>query len=222
MPRSRLRALAVLTLAPLLLGGSDRARPPSRDPVLFVHGWRGDRAQWVPMLRRFREDGWADARLYSWTYNSGQSNAVTAEQLSRRIDQILVATRASRVDVVAHSMGALPTRYYLKKLRGDDKVDAWVSLAGPNHGTSAAEICFSAACREMRIGSAFLAELNAEDETPGDPRYATWWSPCDEIIDPDASVALDGAANHRTHCIYHLDFFTDPHVYRGVRDFISR
>jgi|SRR5215213_5870708 len=222
MPRIRLRALAILLLAPVLLGGSERARPPARDPVLFVHGWRGDRTQWRPMLARFQADGWDDAELYSWTYNSGQSNAVTAEQLSRRIDQILVATRASRVDVVTHSMGGLSSRYYLKKLRGAGKVDAWVSLAGPNHGTTMAEVCFSAACREMRIGSAFLAELNAGDETPGEPRYATWWSPCDEIIDPDASVALNGADNHRTHCIYHLDFFTDPDIYRDVRDFISR
>ena len=40
--------------------------------------------------------------------------------------------------------------------------------------------------------STFLKSLNATDETPGLPRYATWWSPCDEVINPDSSVPLAG------------------------------
>lgn len=221
-------ALVPLLLAPLLAAGAERPTASAdgaraeRDPVLFVHGWRGDRSQWRPMLLRFRADGWRDADLFSFTYDSGRPNAETAERLSARIDQILAATGAQRVDVVTHSMGALATRYYLRNLRSAGKVDAWVSLAGPNHGTTAAELCFSAACREMRVGSAFLAALNAGDETPGEARYATWWSPCDEVIDPDASVALEGAENFRTPCISHMEFFQSPSVYRAVRDFITR
>ena len=229
---SRIRRIAVV---PILVGAllstvdAERAeaghrdpRQPSRDPVLFVHGWRGDAAQWRAMRARFRADGWTDAELFTWTYDTGRPSAFTAARLSARIDQILVATRAERVDLVTHSMGALPSRFYLRDERSAGKVDAWVSLGGPNHGTTSAEVCFSAACREMRLGSAFLAALNADDETPGDLRYATWWSPCDEVIAPDSSVILDGAENHRTTCIGHMDFLRDTAVYRQVRDFISR
>ena len=64
-------------------------------------------------------------------------------------------------------MGSLNTRYYLKNLGGTEKVDDWVSLGGPNHGTTSANICCEASCVEMRIESTFLRELNREDETPG-------------------------------------------------------
>jgi triacylglycerol lipase len=73
----------------------------------------------------------------------------------------------------------------------------------------------------MRPGSPFLAALNRQDETPGAARYATWWSPCDEAVQPAASAALDGAENHQTRCLSHLQLLTDSTVYRDVRDFVS-
>jgi triacylglycerol lipase len=194
---------------------------PRRDPILFVHGWRGDAAQWRTMMNRFRADGWTDRELYAWTVDPRASNRETARRISARVQQILAATGASRVDIVTHSMGSLSTRYFLKTLHRGDEVDAWVSMGGPNHGTLTAQLCFSVSCREMREGSAFLAELNGEDETPGEVRYATWRSPCDEIIEPVGSVMLDGAENRVTGCVLHLDLIHDPGVYQQVRDFIA-
>lgn len=160
--------------------------------------------------------------MYTFQYDAGRPNAETAARIAARVDQILVATRARRIDIVTHSMGALPTRFYLKNLGGTSRVDAWVSLGGPNHGTTSAEICFSAACREMRIGSAFLAALNEGDETPGDVRYATWRSPCDGVIDPDASTILEGAENRETACLGHVELLEKRDVYLEVRDFVAR
>ncbi|MCP3756994.1 hypothetical protein [Streptomyces sp. TBY4] len=108
-----------------------------------------------------------------WTYNTSQPNATTASQLSQEIDRVLAATGASEVDVVTHSMGALPSRYYTKNLGGDAKADAWISLGGPNHGTDTAYFWGCASCTEMRPGSSFLGALNSGDEPPGASRYAT-------------------------------------------------
>jgi triacylglycerol lipase len=120
------------------------------------------------------------------------------------------------------SMGSLNTRWYIKFVAGGEaNVDDWVSLGGPNHGTETANLCFSTACTEMRIGSTFLKELNAGDETPGAVNYGTWWSPCDEFINPDSSVPLSGATNTETACISHLSLLTDETVYKQVREFIE-
>jgi triacylglycerol lipase len=119
-------------------------------------------------------------------------------------------------------MGSLNSRWYIKFVAGGEaNVDDWVSLGGPNHGTETANFCFSVACEEMRVGSKFLSELNGGDETPGVVSYGTWWSPCDEIINPDSSVALSGATNTQTACLSHSALTTDETVYKGVREFIK-
>ncbi|MET7378591.1 triacylglycerol lipase [Streptomyces sp. NPDC005526] len=193
----------------------------SSNPVLFVHGYTGDGSSWNTMAGRFKTDGWPSSYLDQWSYDWHQSNATTAQQLASEVDKLLTATGASKVDIVSHSMGGLSSRYYLKNLGGTSKVDAWVSLGGPNHGTDSANTCFDTSCTEMRIGSDFLNALNANDETPGSSRYATWWSPCDTVINPDSSVSLSGASNTKTACLSHTALLTDATVYAQTRDMIN-
>lgn len=195
---------------------------PERHPILFVHGWNSTGSVWGTMISRFKADGWTDAQMHSWSYNTSQSNATTAKLVAAKVDSILTATGATRVDVIAHSMGGLSSRYYAKNLGGDAKIDAWVSLGGPNHGTTSAYGCIQTSCLEMRPGSTFLNALNATDETPGAPRYATWWSACDMVIDPDNSVLLSGATNTQTACLDHSALMTDAIVYGQVRDLVHR
>lgn len=138
------------------------------------------------------------------------------------MDSILLATGATKVDVITHSMGGLSSRYYAKNLGGDARIDAWVSLGGPNHGTTTAYGCVQTSCVEMRPGSTFLKNLNATDETPGAPRYATWWSACDAVIEPDNSTPLAGATNTQTACLSHSALYSDATVYAQVRDWVHR
>lgn len=197
---------------------------PANDPIIFVHGYNGSVFTFSTMVGRFRTDGWTSAELVNWSYDYRQSNVTTARQLGAKIDQVLAATGASRVDIVTHSMGALSARYYVRNVlpAGDRRVDAVVSLAGTNHGTASSFLCSSAACREMRPFSSFLINLNSIDETWGTPRYATWWSPCDEVIYPQRSATLAGATNTQTGCIRHSDLHQSAHVYAQVRDFVKQ
>ncbi|MGY1577915.1 esterase/lipase family protein [Streptomyces sp. MN13] len=213
--------LAVQAPAPAQASSSS-AFGSAADPILFVHGYTGDAGNWNVMADRFRTDGWPSSRLDQWSYDWRQSNITTAQQLSAEVDRLLAATGAARVDIVSHSMGGLSSRYFLKNLGGTSKVDAWVSLGGPNHGTDSANSCFDTSCTEMRIGSGYLAALNSGDETPGSSRYATWWSPCDLVINPDSSVPLSGAANTKTACLGHSDLLVDATVYAQTRDMINR
>jgi triacylglycerol lipase len=201
-------------------GGGGGGGTVTHNPILFVHGWSESSSIWNTMISRFQADGWTSAELNNWSYNTSQSNVTTAQQIQTKVDQILAGTGATKVDVVTHSMGALSSRYYVKNLGGDAKVDDWVSLGGPNHGTDTANFCTQASCTEMRVGSTFLANLNSGDETPGAVTYGTWWSPCDEIINPDSSVALSGASNTKTACLSHAALYSDATVYGQVRDFV--
>jgi triacylglycerol lipase len=194
----------------------------AQDPILFVHGWSESASLWNTMISNFEKDGYPKSYLSAYSYNTSQSNKVDAEkEVKSHVESLLKTTGASKVDIISHSMGSLNTRWYIKFDGGESKVDDWVSLGGPNHGTETANFCFSAACEEMRVGSKFLSELNAGDETPGTVNYGTWWSPCDEIINPDESVILSGATNTKTACISHVALTTDKTVYEQVREFVK-
>ena len=215
-----MRKFLPAALAAAVLGMALPASAAANDPILFVHGWNGDTSTWTTMISRFQADGWTSSELNNWTYNWRQSNATTASEISSKVDSILAATGATKVDIVTHSMGGLSSRYYAKNLGGDAKIDEWVSLGGPNHGTGTANFCFDTSCVQMRQGSTFLKDLNQGDETPGAVNYRTWWSPCDEVINPDSSVALSGATNTQTSCMTHSTLHENATVYAQVRDFV--
>ena len=193
------------------------------DPILFVHGYLGNNGQWGDMKARFLADGWQDIELYAYNYSFINSNASSAAEIRDQVDNIIAATGATKVDIVAFSIGSVSTRYYLKNLGGAAKVDAWVSLAGPNHGTNDVtnQDCQTTPCKEILPGSAFLTALNSVDETPGLSRYATFWSACDQTINPVLSVVLTGATNTQVACIQHIEFLTDADVYRRVKSFVE-
>jgi triacylglycerol lipase len=221
------RPLALAALALLSACGSNdvtapRVEPPAHYPIIFVHGFLSDSTIWTSMIGRFRADGWTDRELANWSYDYTLSNAVVAQRLALKVDSVLAATGARHVHLVTHSMGSLSARYYVRALLPDTstKVDAIVSLAGTNHGTAVAVLCASVSCLEMRPGSAFLSALNAGDETWGTPRYATWWSNCDEAVIPQTSATLNGATNTQTPCLAHSDVYRDAGVYAQVREWV--
>jgi triacylglycerol lipase len=216
-----MRRTITTILVALALSAGFAAGAQAHLPILFVHGWKGSSSNWTTMIERFEKDGWPKEDLNNWTYNTAQSNVTTAKEEATKVTEILKKTGATKVDLISHSMGGLSTRYYVKNLGGESTVEDWVSLGGPNHGTEAANLCLETSCLEMRIGSTFLNELNAGDETPGAVHYGTWWSPCDEFIKPVESVILTGATNTKTECISHLALLTNEKVYVGVREFVK-
>ena len=198
--------------------------PPPHYPILFVHGFNASAATWLTMVGRFKTDGYTDQELVNFSYDYRLSNATTAQTIARKVDSVLLATGAHHVDIITHSMGALSARYYVRNLLpvGDRRVDAVVNLGGTNHGTITAFGCTPISCTEMRPYSTFVTKLNATDETWGTPRYATWWSGCDEVIYPQTSAKLSGAVNTQTACLKHSDLHENFTVYTQVRDLVKQ
>lgn len=194
-------------------------------PIFFVHGYRESESLWKTMIERFEKEGWGKAELVNWTYNTAQSNVTTAKEEAKKIEEIKTKTGAAKVDFITHSMGGLSSRYYIKNLGGTSTIEKWVSLGGPNHGTTTAELCapFEVSCKEMVPNSSFLKALNEGTEVPGSPtvKYHTWWSPCDEIINPHESVKLTGAENTETECISHVALTTNEKVFKEVKEFVK-
>jgi triacylglycerol lipase len=209
----------LLVLALLPLRSADVPAP--RDPVVFVHGFGTDARVWEPMRERFAAAGWPEEALVGWEYDWRADNRETAQRLAAEVERVLAETGAERVDLVGHSMGALPSRWYLARLGGTARVDAFVSLAAPNAGSIRGFRCDLPSCYDRRWGSPLVEALNSGDTTPGSVRYAAWWSPCDEVLVPDTTALLPGAVNTRTACLGHEALLADRQVIREVLRFVA-
>ncbi|CAM5431994.1 lipase [Streptomyces avidinii] len=216
-------ALLVAPALPAAAAGAGPAAVSAHRPVVFVHGYNADPGVWGSLRADLRADGYADSELFSFGYDTHQSvNEVLSGRLAAYVEDVRRQTGADRVDLVAHSFGSLVTRWYVKFGGGGATVGHWVSLAGPNHGTSTAWACalWDQACRDMTAGSYVVSNLNSGDETPGAAKYATFWSNCDETINPDSSVPLAGAVNTPVGCLKHNDLLGDDPTSAGVRAFL--
>src|SRR5215203_3421125 len=127
------RLSAFVTAIALCITGTALAPAASmaQDPILFVHGYTESASVWNTMIGRFEKDGYAKSSLSAYSYNTSQSNKTDAAEVKSRVETLLKNTGATKVDIVAHSMGSLNSRWYIKFLGGEAKVDDWVSLAAP-------------------------------------------------------------------------------------------
>ncbi|MFE9404939.1 esterase/lipase family protein [Streptomyces sp. NPDC006530] len=217
-----LAVVSAVALAAFGMSGTADAATTSRTPVIFVHGFVGSASNWATAEGLFVADGYSAGDLFAYQYDWSQSNAASAAGLAAYVRQVLATTGAHQVDIVNHSMGGLVSDWYVKRLGGQPYVRHLASIAGANHGTTAAGACLvNLSCVEMYPGSTFLATLNSGDETPGDTQYATWYSPCDGVITPYTSTRLSGAVNNLVTCQTHVGFLTDIATLQSVEHFLS-
>ncbi|MEV0006670.1 alpha/beta fold hydrolase [Streptomyces sp. NPDC047973] len=191
-------------------------------PVVFVHGYTGNASNWVTAKSVFQLNGWSSSKLFTYDYNSYGNNINNAQGLATFVNNVKSQTGASRVAIVNHSMGGLVSQYYLKVLGGSSSVSHLASIAGANHGTTYASACLIyTTCQQMYPGSSFIGQITSGDETPGDTKYATWYSACDGIILPYTSTKLNGATNNNVACQTHIGYLTDTITLGQIARFVA-
>ncbi len=230
------RLAIAFTAAGTALAGTSPAAGVAPDPVIIVAGTFSPAWANEPLAARLRADGYA-VRIFELPGGGVQDIRVTARALNQFADQVRAETGASRVDLVGHSQGGLVSRAYIKYEGGAGEVDSAISLGTPNYGTAAATIakffgfgsCYGVtACVQMSIGSAFLADLNAGDDTIGSVRYTNIYTLQDELVQPYWNAAMqDGATNVliQSQCWFrwvgHVGLILDGTAYSGVRDALA-
>jgi triacylglycerol lipase len=163
---------------------------PTRNPVFLVHGII-DRAYVFKSLQTFLErEGWTVYAL-DLIPNDGRARIeVLAQQLAAFIDRQVGCDQL--IDVIGFSMGGLVSRYYIQRLGGLDRVDHFISICAPNHGTHLALLMpLFAGIRQMCPNSDFLNDLNRDAiDQLGQINYTSLWTPSDLMIIPADSARM--------------------------------
>jgi triacylglycerol esterase/lipase EstA (alpha/beta hydrolase family) len=231
---------AVSVLATLLVfaPSGPASASTAKDPVIVVAGFTTGPlivpGYW-PLIERLEGDGYHVDLLSYPDYGTGDIRT-QANRLSALVADVKARTGATKVDLVAHSMGGLVSREYIKNLGGTAHVDSLIMLGTPNYGTSIANIatfltfgtCIGiTACEQMARGSSFLNALNSGDDTPGAVRYTAISTKAEQVVLPYTSVFLANDGNIANITVQnqcwnrwpdHLGLILSGSVYDGVRD----
>lgn len=182
-----------------------------RTPLLLVHGYVCNRGQWWWLRRHLRARGFAVATVNLEPPFNGIDGF--AEQLRSRIDALLAETGANHVTLIAHSMGGLVARAYLKRY-GSARVGRLITLGSPHRGTIIARLGLGRDAREMQPGSAWLRQLG-ENETFAIPVLSLWGG-LDAIVVPQNASRLSGARDRMFADLGHLALLLSPVVLQGL------
>jgi triacylglycerol lipase len=144
--------------------GPDRLRRlrPEERPVLLVHGYVCNRGVYWWLRRRLEEAGYCVATVTLEPVLGGVERCV--ESLRRRIEEVCTTTGAKQLVLVAHSMGGLVARAYLRD-HGAARLARVITVATPNQGSRLARLGIGKNALDMLPGSAWLAALNADPVT---------------------------------------------------------
>jgi pimeloyl-ACP methyl ester carboxylesterase len=127
------------------------------------------------------------------------------------VEAVCKETGSSQIVIVAHSMGGLVTRAYLRD-HGSTRIARAITLGTPHHGTGVARFGIGQNCQEMHwtmdagqgVSSVWLRRLAESENQELYKILVSLYSHHDNIISPQTSSHVPGASN--------IEFFGIGHV----------
>jgi len=188
----------------------DAASVPTDVPVLLVHGVLCNAGVWARLRRALVHRGVGG--LFSLSYGPPMASIeVFADQLARKIDDVLSATGAGSTMVISHSMGGLVVRAYVRRY-GIAKLARVLTIGAPHHGSMHAWMMVGTSLGQIRPANPWLVALNRERLDPA-LRFVSLWSWHDSMVAPQTSAELPGAVDMSMIGIGHNALLGDPEVF---------
>lgn len=200
---------------------------PTGLPVLFIHGYGCNSGYWDAMSRLLVDAHISHAAVDLEPVFGGIDDFVPIVQ--RAVESLCSVTGKGKIIIVAHSMGGLVARAYLRT-HGSARIAKVITLGTPHHGTGLANSGIGLNGRQMRWTgrahngrpSEWLQELDQTEDRALRPLFVSIYSHHDNIISPQTSSHLPGAENIEFHGIGHVALALHPAVQARVLQEIRR
>jgi triacylglycerol esterase/lipase EstA (alpha/beta hydrolase family) len=177
--------------------------------LLLQHGYVNNGAVWFFTARALERMGY---RVFTMDQPVFAPIDTMGARLGARVDEVLALTGECKVTLIAHSMGGLVCRAYLRQF-GGAKVSQLITLGTPHHGTFHAYIARGTNGKQMRLGNSWLAALcEIKVAVP----FTSIYSAHDTIIAPQVSSIMPEAANVKLVGIGHVSMPSGVHARHAI------
>jgi pimeloyl-ACP methyl ester carboxylesterase len=193
-------AIALISVIRVIAGTTRPVSQAEPGPVLLVPGYGGNVQSLEPLAAALRSAG-RTAVIVDPVGDGTGDLRTQAEHLGEVADRVREDAGAASVDVIGYSAGGVAARLWVRDGEGAGVARRVLTLGSPQHGTSQAALGAEfaggcpTACEQLIPDSDLLRRLNAGDETPAGPLWATIRSTTDQVVTPVDSAALSGALN---------------------------
>ncbi len=193
------------------------APQPADLPVLLIHGYGCNSGYWHSMSQALQRTRISHYAVSLEPITCGIDEYVPMVQAA--IEHLCSETGQSQILIVAHSMGGLAARAYLRKC-GSHRIAKVITLGTPHHGTGLAQFGIGTNTVQMRwtIGeqegpaSPWLRALAADEDAAVYRLFVSIFSHHDNIVSPQTSSYLAGAKNIALYGIGHVALASHPLV----------
>jgi len=182
-------------------------------PVVFVHGYFQNRADFWWMAKQFRKA--SKGPLYGFNYPWFDTVEKNTPRLARFVDRVCAETGSEKVTLVAHSLGGLVCLEYSHSPLGENRVAHCITVGTPHAGVKWRGPILGKVAADLRDGGPERVLV-----TPTLSVYSTH----DNIVHPPATSALSarGGNDAPVDGLGHLSLLYSPDVVRVLLEFIDR
>lgn len=201
-------------------------RPVGSAGVVLVHGWLCNRAMWADALHQLRAAGvpCIAVSMPLLLHRIGTGWAVL-DDAARRMQ----ASTGQRPVVLAHSMGGLVVRDWLRSLTDANaahRPQQVVTVGSPHHGTWMAHWAIGPNVAQMRPDNRWLQQLQSDEVRPGSAygrvQWHCAWSVTDNMVFPGTTALLPGAAPLALHGLAHIEMLHAPALWALIRQLVAQ
>ena len=182
-------------------------------PVLLVHGYGCNSGYWAHLAPRLVRAGISHATV-DLVPVTGDIDSYVG-QVEAAVEALRAQTGAARIAVVAHSMGGLVTRAWMRR-HGHERVLRAITLGTPHFGTGLANFGIGVNAAQMRrrggVPCDWLRALDAGEDAARRALFTSIFSHHDNIISPQTASQLPGARNLAFGGVGHVALGRNPRI----------
>jgi triacylglycerol lipase len=167
-------------------------------PILLVHGIAHNHSAFISLRKRMAASQWHNVFTINYATRHGSLTGMV-DEVSQAVENILLKTQSKQIDIVAHSLGGIVSRYYMCLGDGRGKIKNLVTLGSPHQGTGASRLLmglpFGALKSDLRNGS-YLMKLLNQTGLPRGSTITSIYSEYDWTVWPQSNCEVEGSPSN--------------------------